>query len=192
MAKKFHIFVEGKADSTDSRFLKGLLNFLGERLSNDCIKSVGGWTELAGQTQTMQENLDKGISVLVIFDANSNHQKRREEIEEVLDAKIPNGRDLPVFLFPDDRSNGAVEDLLEQIIMPEHEGVFACFDGYKKCLNERKRNYTLPDAKAKIYAYKEAVGALQKGADPFDSKYWNYDHPALDPLKDFLTRHIGE
>jgi len=188
MAKKFHLFVEG---DEDSRFLKGLLNFLGERPSDDCIKIVGGWTKLAGQTQTMQENLDKGISVLVIFDANSNCRKRREEIKEVLDA-IPNGRDLPVFLFPDDRSNGAVEDLLEQIIMPEHESVFACFDGYKKCLNERKRNYTLPDAKGKIYAYKEAVGALQKRDNQFDSKYWNYDHPALDLLKDFLTQHIGK
>lgn len=189
MAKKFHIFVEG---DEDSRFLKGLLNFLGERLSDDCIKTVGGWTELAGQTQTMQENLDKGISVLVIFDANSNCQERRKEIKEILDAKIPNGRDLPVFLFPDNRSKGAVEDVLKRIVPSEHQDVFVCFEGYKKCLNERDRNYISPDDKAKIYAYKEAVGALQKREDQFDSKYWNYGHPALNPLKKFLTGHIGK
>lgn len=190
MAQKFHIFVEG---CEDSRFLKGYLSFLGKPLSDVRIKVVDGWTSLAGQTQTMQENLDKGISVLVIFDANSNYRERIEKIEKTLAAEIPNARNIPVFLFPDNRSNGAVENLLEKIIISEHEDVFACFAGYKKCLNERKRNYTLPDAKGKIYAYKEAIGAIREGKEnQFDSKYWNYDHPALDPLKKFLTQHIGE
>lgn len=189
MANKFRIFVEGHEDS---RFLKGYLNFLGKSLSDDCIKIVDGWGKLAGHTQTMQQNLDKGIPVLVMFDANSNYRKRKGEIMEILDAKIPNGRNLPLFLFPDDQSDGVVENLLEKIIISDHEDIFTCFEGYKKCLNEHKRNYTLPDIKGKVYAYKEAIGALRKRSDQFDSKYWNFNHPALNPLKEFLTRHIGE
>lgn len=189
MAKKFHIVVEG---CEDSRFLKGYLNFLGKSLSDDCIKIVGGRGELAGQTQTMQENLDKGIPVLVIFDANSDYRKRRGEIKRVLVAKISNDRNVPLFLFPNNQSNGTVENLLEKIIISKHEDVFACFEGYKKCLNGCDHNYTLPDTKAKVYAYKEAIGALQKKADQFDSKYWNFNHPALNPLKRFLTENIGK
>jgi len=189
MPAKFRIVTEGEEDL---QFLKKYLHFLfGSTASNGDFKNLKGLGNLSGQVPTIQREIRKGAKVLLILDANSNCQERREHVEKIL-GRHSLGPNFPLFLFPDDRSNGAVEGLLEQIIMPEHESVFACFDGYKKCLNERKRNYTLPDAKAKIYAYKEAVGALQKRDDQFDSKYWNYDHPALDLLKDFLTKHIGK
>jgi len=186
---KFHIVTEGEEDL---QFLKKYLHFLfGSTASDGDFKNLKGLGNLSGHVPTIQREIRGGAKALLILDANSNRQERREHVEKIL-GRHSLGPNFPLFLFPDDHSNGAVEDLLEQIIVSEHEGVFACFDGYKKCLNERKRNYTLPGAKGKIYAYKEAIGALRKGADQFDSKYWNYDHPALGPLRDFLTKHIGE
>jgi len=184
MAENFHIVVEGKEDLL---FLKGYLGFLGMPFSGECFKSLGGWSNLDGYLPTIEEKRDNGVKVLIVFDANADRETRTREINRVL-----GGIDLPVFLFPNDESDGDLEDVLMQIIAPENRDIFACFEDYKQCLKKCNPEYTSPDDKAKVYAYKEAVGALQKRDDQFDSKYWNYDHPALDPLKDFLTRHIGE
>lgn len=183
MNEKIHIVVEG---SEDLLFLKGYFGFLGISFSDRCFKNLGGWNNLDGYMPTVKEKLDKGVNVLIIFDANADRKARVKEINHAL-----GNISLPVFLFPNGKSEGNLEDLLMEIIAPENEDVFICFDDYKKCLKERNPNYIHPDKKGKIYAYKEAIGALQNRADQFDSKYWNYDHPALNPLKKFLTENIG-
>ncbi|MDD9885590.1 MAG: hypothetical protein OXU83_00235 [Gammaproteobacteria bacterium] len=197
MEEKFSIFVEGDEDSW---FLQGYLDFLGQPFSNVCVKSIDGWGNLAGRTQEMAENLDKGISVLIIFDANANSHKRRGEIKKILNAGIQDGKDLPLFLFPDDQSNGAVEDLLGQIIIPEHEGIFTCFENYRRCLKEKNSEYILPGMKGKMYSYKEALGVIQEmqkgrskkeeGPKQYTPDYWDFDNPALEPLKAFLMANI--
>lgn len=190
MEEKFSIFVEG---DEDLRFLKGYLNFLGESFSDGHIESIDGWEKLPGHVQKIEENLDKGIPVFIIFDANKNPQKRREEIKKIL-GRMPNGKtkNLFLFLFPDDRCDGTLEDLLGRIIIPEHKGIFACFENYIRCLEEKNSEYILPDMKGKMYSYKEAIGALRekKKEHQFDPKYWDFDHSALNPLKKFLTEHI--
>jgi len=190
MPENFHIVVEGEEDV---RFLKGYLGFLlGLSISGKCFNNLNGVRNLDGQTPSIEEVLRKRVKVLIILDANSDHQKRRQETQKILEKRIPNGGNLPLFLFPDNQSSGALEDLLEQIIIPEHKGIFACFEDYKKCLKERSPDYTLPSKKGKVYAYEQAIGAL-RGKDKenqFDSKYWVFGHPALEPLKKFLTEHI--
>lgn len=184
----FHIVVEG---DEDLRFLKGYLSFLlGLFIPEECFKDLRGFGELDGYTPDIKQVLRKRVKVLIILDANSDHQKRRQEAQKVLDKRIPDGGNLPLFFFPDNQSNGALEDLLAQIIISEHEGIFACFEDYKKCLKECGHGYTPPDMKGKIYAYKEALGAKEKERQ-FDSQYWDFEHPALNPLKKFLTGHIG-
>jgi len=184
MDKSFHIVVEGKEDLL---FLKGYLSFLKISFSDECFKNLEGWNNLEGYLPTINEKRDKGVKVLIIFDANADRKARTQEINRML-----GGVSLPVFLFPNGKSDGALEEVLIKIIAPENQDIFTCFKDYKKCLKERNSGYLLPDNKAKVYAYKEAIGALQKRADQFDSKYWNYDHPALNPLKKFLTKHIGQ
>lgn len=184
MAENFHIVVEGKEDLL---FLKGYLGFLGMPFSDECFKSLDGWNNLDGYMPTIEEKRDNGVKALIVFDANADREARTREINRVLGDVGP-----PVFLFPNDKSDGDLEDVLMEIIVPENRDIFACFEDYKQCLNERNSEYISPDDKAKIYAYKEAIGAFQKGTDQFDSKFWNYDHPALSPLKKFLTRHIGK
>ncbi len=185
VAENSHIVVEGEEDR---RFLKRYLSALGVTVPDGCFDALNGWTNLGGHKPTIKQKQDQGIKVLIIFDANADQEKRIEQIRDVLGSITP-----PVFLFPDDKSAGGLEDLLLQIIVWEHSGILECFEHYKKCLNERDRDYTLPDTKGKVYAYKEAIGALlEKKENQFDSKYWNYDHPALNPLKKFLTEHIGK
>lgn len=187
MLDKFHIVVEG---DKDVRFLKGYLSLLrGSPISEKCFKDLKGFGELDGYTPDIKEVLRKRVKVLIVLDANSDYQKRRQETQKILDKGIPDGGNLPLFLFPDNQSNGALENLLEQIIIPEHKGIFACFEDYKKCLKECGHDYTPPGMKGKIFAYTEALGAKEK-EHQFDSKYWNFNHHALNPLKAFLTEHI--
>jgi len=184
MEENFHIVVEG---GEDLLFLRGCLNSLEIPFSDECFKDLEGWSKLDGYMPTIREKHDKGVKVLIIFDANTDHEARMREINRML-----GGISLPVFLFPDGKTGGDLEDILVETIAPENKDIFICFEGYKKCLKERNPDYTLPDKKGKVYAYKEATGALRekKKENQFDPKYWNFDHPALNPLKKFLTENI--
>lgn len=181
--EKFHIVVEG---GEDLLFMKGYLRFLEISFSDECFKSLGGWNKLDGYMPNIKEKRDKGVKVLIVFDANADREARLKEIHRLLGGVNP-----PVFLFPNDKSAGDLEDVLMEVIAPENRDIFACFEDYKKCLERSNPKYIHPDKKGKIYAYKEALG-VQRTKRQFDSKYWNYDHPALNPLKDFITKRLGE
>lgn len=185
MDENFHIVVEG---GEDLLFLKGCLNSLQIPFSDECFKDLEGWKKLDGYMPTIEEKQDKGVKVLIIFDANTDREARMKEINRML-----GGVSLPVFLFPDDRSEGDLEDILIKTIAPENKGIFKCFENYKECLGRCNHDYTLPNKKGKVYAYKEATGALRKRdkENQFNPKYWDFGSTALNPLKKFLTEHIG-
>ncbi len=168
MIHKF--FVEGKEDKN---FLKSYLEHIGYSTKFE-IQSVGGKDNLKGIKNDVEHALDNGSDVSIIFDADRAYERTRNEIDTTL-----NGLNVTVFLFPDNRNSGILEDLLVRIIKPEHRVIFDCFEAYKQCIN----GYKLPDAKAQIYAYREAHDILNH---PFDSRYWDFENLALNPLKNFL------
>jgi len=122
--------------------------------------------------------------VLIILDADEDYAENRKKTEEIL-----GGLNVPLFLFPDNQSEGALENLLEQIIIPKHKGIFGCFEDYIECM--KKKGYIRPHMKEKIYAYEQEVGALKEKEKRFDPQYWDFDNSALEPLKEFLTKHIS-
>ncbi len=183
MTKNFHIVVEGE---TDKLFMTEYLKHINLSSSvPEVIKNLGGIDKLAGHTQKMQEHLNDGVKILLILDANSNPKRRRKSIEGIINTKI-NGQNLPLFLFPDNHSNGDLENLLEQIILREHAGIFECFENYERCLKDKNNGYIPPDMKGKIYAYTEALDAKGK-SNQYRPEYWDFHHPSLNPLKKFLT-----
>lgn len=103
---------------------------------------------------------------------------------------------LPVersFLLPDDTSNGRLETLLEQMAHPAHQAVYRCFDGYEECLRGHDANYVIPDFKARVYAYCEAVGAETRADKNYDDpRHWDREAPCLEPLREFLRRLVDE
>ena len=121
--------------------------------------------------------------LLIIFDADSDCESTKADIEHTLERL----EGFKIFLFPDDNSNGAVEDLLEKIISSEHERIFECFEEYKQCIGKCMSEYEPPGMKAKIYAYKQVLGILE---DPFDPRYWDFENSALEPLKSFLNQNL--
>jgi len=182
MEGKFRIYVEGKEDKL---FLESYINhLLGNRPSQE------SFTELKGKDNLARPNIEKALArgekAVLIFDANSDYKGTRARIQSRL-----NGLSFKLFLFPDNRSNGVLEDLLEQTVILKHRNIFKCFEDYKKCLEREDSRYILPGLKGKIYSYKEAIGALGGTREnQFSPEYWDFDNAALQPLKDFLLANL--
>ncbi len=190
MSQKVCIFVEGKEDSN---FLESYVGYLGYELPE--IRPIGGKDNLKGNRLEIAKKLDEeDARVLIVFDADDDYGKTKDEAKRTIQDKVQvndgNSR-LDFFLFPNNQDSGNLEDLLEKIIKSEHKGIFDCFEAYKECLTERDPSYLHPDKKAKIYTYKQSLGAVREGREyHFSPKYWEFENSSLDPLKSFLCENF--
>ena len=191
MPQKVHILVEGEEDR---RFLESYVGYLCYEPAE--LKSVEGKDGLKAYCPIIGRELNRGTRVLVVFDADSDYGERKYEIEELVQKQTGKNRrtsNLDFFFFPNDKDSGNLEDLLEKIIKSEHKGIFDCFEAYKECLTERDPSYLHPDKKAKIYTYKQSLGAVREGREyHFSTKYWEFENSSLDPLKNFLCENFRE
>ena len=213
---KAHIFIEtyipsskrAKGEKTNEYwFIKQYVEhiFPSVTLESSDITCVDGYTNLDKYDNKMKENTKAGILNLVIIDCddsskNDGGYKQRSLYLESLKQK--GGLEFEYFLFPNNQDEGAFENLLLNIINPEHKGLLDCFDGYEKCISGKDPNgevYKVPNIKAKIYSYISSFKMTQKEQklmkagdwDFHNSKYWNLDSPYLIPLKEFLQSHLS-
>ena len=209
-----NIYVEGNADV---KFLSDYVEYLGlgqlskpNKHENNAskaslkktdgadifINALGGWTNVQNISPNIQSTLDDGGKVLIVFDADDNAAQRKREII----SKVGNLSEKEVFLFPNDKDSGALEELLEKIVNGNNLPIFDCWDKYEKCLQSKKiigrsEPLTTPAKKTKIYGYLEALLGETKSEkekikevkrDYKDPSMWNLDAPYLEPLKNFL------
>ncbi|OAV70736.1 hypothetical protein Barb6_01641 [Bacteroidales bacterium Barb6] len=167
-----------------------------------------GWTNILSKKEQgedirekMKLNTDIGGANLVIFDADNDFITRKKEIESW---RKQYGLTFELFLFPNNQDSGALEDLLEKIIIDKNQPIFDCWHGYEKCLQSKEiegRAYplTTPTKKTKIYGYLEALLGTSKEdkkkikeqeRDYTNNEHWNLDADYLIPLKEFLLLHI--
>ena len=187
MTDKILIVVEGKEDKN---FLESYIKNLGYSDESLVFRPIGGRDKLKGARNDIENALDKEDKVLIVFDADLKEPKTKSPYENAkiyIEDELKGLEGFKIFLFPDDNSTGAVEDLLEKIISSEHERIFECFEEYKQCINKCMSEYEPPGMKAKIYAYKQVLGILE---NPFDSHYWDFENIALEPLKSFLNQNL--
>ena len=217
--KKFHIFVEGDADIKflhdyiENEFdvsLNAQKNSKGGIKTLNCMQSTNGWTVLkseAGNTfrEKMRENTSNGINNLVIFDADTSNNEggfdnRKNEIEAW---KTEYSLNFELFLFPNNKDDGALEDLLESIINPQNKPILNCWKNFEDCLQTKttctKNPLTIPAKKSKIYAYVEVLhgetlSEKDKVKDPNrdfkNTQHWDLTAKAIEPLKEFLRSHL--
>ncbi len=191
------IFLEtGKTTTQEYVFVRTLLSRMGAPKAAYRIECVGGKDNLPSVAVKMQGNAIEGIKNVVVFDADGpenggGFSVRKQEILNILDQS---NMKADLFLFPNNHDDGDVETLLEQIARRDlHQQFFDCFRDYETCLGN---NYNTPDRKGKLFTYMSAQKSLSKtqrdrlgqGEWQFaDARYWNLDHEAVKPLKDFLT-----
>jgi hypothetical protein len=218
MVNCVQIFVEGE---TDVKFISDYISHIKPEVQvsitekgrksditlNECliatIHGLRGWSDIKNMKPTIAQYKGESNDVLVIFDADTNDNeggfvKRKKQIEDY--ALLLDG----IFLFPDNKSDGTLEDLLENIINQSNSPIFNCWENYESCLQEcaskkMEKKLTTPAKKSKIYSYLEVLaGKTQKEKDKIkplnrdytNSEYWNLDADFLIPLKEFLLKHL--
>ena len=207
MANNIKIFVEGIADG---KFLKDYISYIkpGYEMSKETIIDTGGWTHIDSQKakgegiqNQMKQNTECGGTNLVIFDADKDFNTRKQEIESW---KSKYKIDFELFLLPNNQDIGALEDLLEKIIIESNHPILDCWDKFESCIQSNAsqamgRSLTIPAKKTKIYAYLEVLlGVTKKEKENIkesnrnygDKGHWHLDSDFLGPLKAFLQRYI--
>ena len=194
----FTIFVEGIADEV---FFKQYLHHLfGITVPANRIQKLDGWTNLKGLTwqQRMRTNTANGGVNIVIIDADTDIGARRADI---LSWKQQHELEFELFLLPNNKDAGELEDLLENIINPNNRPIMDCWEDYEKELvqldipDRTPPPLTTPAKKTKIYGYLEALLGESKSQKELikevnrnyeNTQHWNLDAEYLKPLKEFL------
>ena len=187
MTRECVVIVEGV---DDKRFFECLVKHLS--LEGVEILEMGGGTvtELRAIRNLIHIRRESGRHVAVIVDADDSPEKRRDEFQKcMIDLGLEQEQ---LFLVPDDKGKGNLEVLLEQLAPIEHEVIHDCFSQYEGCLKV-KSAYRVPNGKARIFAYCEALRTEPKGRERNygDSKCWNLKAPSAEPLKEFLQSLIS-
>ena len=190
----FKIFTESKSDV---KFLKDYVEqVIKINLTNDNFDTLGSWSgyKEGGKLKQsfIENNNNENISILIL-DADTNFENRRNEV--LTDFKAF-GNPIELFLFPNNKNNGELETLLAEIAVDRK--LIGCFEGYEKCIE----GYEAPVTKSKIFAYLDALlphinkdnnkkDLIQEANRNYrNAAHWNLSHDYLNPLKDFLTKYI--
>ena len=212
MKKRFRIFVEGDADK---KFANDYFHHLfHEDVPQHSINhtgdlkgdKTGGYKKLSEEIniREMRINTDQGGVNIVIFDADKDIESRRKEL---LAIQQEFSVEFELFLLPNDKDTGALEDLLENIINPVNQPVMDCWQVYEDELGKVRipsktpPTLTLPAKKTKIYGYleallgesntqKEMIKEVKRNYE--DTRHWNLDAEYLEPLKEFFEKHLGQ
>ena len=182
----WNVFVEGSADKV---FLECLLRHLS--ISHVHTDTIGGEVSaLPNVKNEIYKSRDRGDRIAVVLDADSNPSNRRNEFLRMRDTLSIPIDDNHCFLVPNNQDQGDLETLLEQISVPERREVYDCFGRHEECIRmlSDSKAYRPPDRKQRIYTYCWAnrIETQPAERDYCDSRYWDLDAGAIEPLKEFL------
>ncbi|MCH5310383.1 MAG: hypothetical protein J1E57_00215 [Prevotella sp.] len=196
--KTFLIVVEGIADEVFiSQYFR---HIFGNEVPDSCFVKTDGKDNRQTAMNRMREMSANGGINLVIFDADKDIDKRRTEL---LKWKKDENLDFELFLMPNDKDSGALEELLENIINPNNRPIMECWENYEKELvkldipGRTPPPLTTPAKKTKIYGYLEALlkpsekeSIKERKRKYYNTLHWNFDDKYLEPLKEFLSKHL--
>jgi hypothetical protein len=155
-------------------------------LDNSSFIKTGSKDSLHLKNNEIEESLFKGKTVVVLFDADEDYKSSLENVKKQL------AKELPIFLFPNNKDTGELETLLCQLVPEEHRAIFKCYDNYHLCIKALNK-YSNFKEKGKILSYVEVVTPLNKAISlsqirSYESNYWNMDSEDITPLKNFILK----
>ena len=173
--------------------------FKHSKISNVQIQDFGGVKELKPflGVLTNASGFESVQSVGIVRDAEQNASAAFESVRNALKSASLDGPDqvgeitegkprTGIYLLPDLGANsGMLEDLC--LNMLETDAAMPCVEQYFQCLSSQ--GIQPPDnfAKAKITTFLASKPKLkQRVGYAMNQDYWDWDHPCLDPLKEFL------
>ncbi len=173
------------------------------------LNTTNGWGSLLSGNlfPELRQSPQEDVLNLVIYDADrpgpqqGGNAQRRRQLREV---QSDNALFFELFLLPTDAEDGQLEDLLRLLIPEVHQQVIDCFASYEECVRQLQMpdggSYNLPVSKSRIFAYLEVLPLTadeekrlaKKRSTKFfgNPAYWNLAAPAIQPLCEFLARHL--
>lgn len=163
--RQLNIFVEGKADRG---FIRDVLKvFYQINLSDSQLKETVFVCESYNNLKLHKNEFLKvnaggkkedGQNI-VIFDAditgNVDHHGFESKCSYLEKEKVELGIDFDYYLFPDNFSDGTLENFLEACVPEKHQGLMNCWNDLEKCVSAG--DYTIPADKSRIYFYLECL-----------------------------------
>jgi hypothetical protein len=189
-----NIIVEGIADK---KFLEDYLSHLGTDKNNFKVICINGKDNLSYFENEFKKNTNNGELNLIIFDTDNDFNIRKEFL---LNFKEENELEFQLFLFPNNKDEGDLETLLENIIPENNVEIMNCWSNYENCISSLNRKLTIPANKSKIHTYLEVLlddtqkgkkKAKEKNRDYKDKDHWNLDSDYLLSLKEFLLDSLN-
>ena len=178
--------------------------FLSEGQSVEVIP-VGGYTKIVNAKSSAEDKYGEGLRVAIVFDADVTGVERGGAVErtkfinEVIASwKLVAPPEMPIntFLFPNNRQDGELEDLLEGIVPQRLTPLIAeCWRRYEQCLEVHGGER--PSQKSKMNDYEAAVlgpcvwehhGIMNGLLKP---AIWDWNSSAITPLCDFISGQLS-
>lgn len=171
------------------------------------IISTGGYTNLEQELylNKIRKNKD-GISV-VVFDADEIDQEGRRHgsgsflntKNRLLALQKRKSVDFDFYLWPNNNSDGSVEDLILQLIQEDRKAIMECLENHQKCLKNsgvaEVRHANKKDL-IRFYLYTSKVEKTEpRHVDYKNETHWNLnatDTQDLNKLKLFLDGYFKE
>lgn len=163
------------------------------------VIDVGGCTNLSNEVylDKMRDNSTEGGVNLVIFDADYTGQNNgnrgidacRQKLKNLIAGDTVKDKaavDFNYYIWPNNNSDGEVEDVLLKLIPKDKEPVYNCIESHEICLKSLAiEEINIPDLKNKLnfYLYTLAQKSDLQSRDYRDSKFWNVDFDTIDNLK---------
>jgi hypothetical protein len=168
----------------DERFLEALVDFLG--LLDIQVISYDGKGNLRSFLKTLAvvPGFDRLLSIGVTRDADNSFGSAFQSVENAVNAqgfKIKTS----IFILPDCSSPGMLEDLCINALAPEQ---IQCINQYLECVQSVAGQLPSNLAKARLYTWLavQPKPEIRLGEAALKS-YLDFDHPAFEPLKRFIS-----
>ena len=188
----YRIFTESKADIKFlSDYIEDVFDISLEESDFDPLGSWSGYKPGGDIKASIKQNSvdDEKISILIL-DADNNFKQRQDNVlEDFRNFNIS----VSLFLFPNNSSNGNIEDLLSNIAVDRK--LMDCFLEYEKCVKAYPKK--LNDSRIYSYLdmllienYKDGKGRdlrREEFRNYKNEEHWNLQHEFLQPLKEFLN-----
>jgi hypothetical protein len=195
MSTHVKIFVEGV---TDELFLRQYFKHISINWENIQFILLNGKDDSKFKASDFFPREETAKKNLIIIDAdNDDLADRRKHINNLL-SNFEETAIADLFFLPNDIGSGNLEELQKSIVHEKYASFFECYDTLNNCIPTPYK-LNLKDA---VYAYQSTLLDEKEskkrvdyiGASPkhlIGDKFWNLDHKALNPLKEFLLKHLS-
>lgn len=166
------------------------------------IREVGGKDQFPRKIHVLKSvsgyNLVKSFGFL--RDADDNPEGAFQSICSVLEKvnlpkpynpmqPIEGPPQVTVMIIPDDHTKGMLETVCLESV--KDDPAMPCVDGFFDCIKTKRdplSENVIPKAKARVFLASRYTPDLNLGiaAQKTDDRYWDFDHPAFDKIKQFL------